>query len=182
MIPQHETIQISNVYNTIVVAICFNDQPWTQIDSGAKCSDTNNVNLLWDIKWFNDICKSLVYMKVDTSDQPIVLTVLNSVPFVKDFSWKILPKYFELNNELIHNDPKHNETVTLNGTCTLTCIQKKVKRFNVDIPDIICDGLYFKLLIAVPDLPINNPRTNLFNCSQSIYGSEELFLQTPYEI
>ena len=153
LIPQHETIPISNVYNKIVDAICFNDQPRTKIDSGDKCSVTNNIDLLWDVKWFDDKRKSLVHMKDDTSDQPIVpeaevklrvkaitstgyvdvqfyflpqfnsnllshCDVLCSSPFAKDFSGQILSKYFELNNELIHNDPKRNGTVNLNHVPT----------------------------------------------------------------
>ena len=54
LIPQQETILINNVYNKIVVTICFNDPPRTQIDSGAKCSVTNNIDLLQDVKWSDD--------------------------------------------------------------------------------------------------------------------------------
>ena len=57
-------------------------------------------------------------------------------------------------------------------------IHKKVKRFNIEIPGIICDGLCYTLLIEVPDLPIDHPRVNFFNCSQLIYGSDELSVQT----
>ena len=53
---------------------------------------------------------------------------------------------------------------------------------NFKIPDIVYNGLYYKLLIAVPDLPINHPSANLFNCYSLIYGSDKLFLQPPYEI
>ena len=69
-------------------------------------------------------------------------------------------------------------------------IHKKVKRFNIEIPGIICGGLCYTLLIEVPDLPIDHNRTNLFICSQLIYESDKqlqknydkLSLKTLYEI
>ena len=79
--------------------------------------------------------------------------VLHSSPFDKDFSGQILTKYFELNNEVIHNNLKQKGRVNLNnnqqyhmdyGTCT--CIDKKVERFNIEIPSIICGGLCYTLL------------------------------------
>ena len=110
-----------------------------------------------------------------------------------------MTKYFDLNNEVIDNDLKHKGRVNLNttqqyhmdyGTCTLTCIHKKVKWFNIEITAIICGELCYTLPIEVLDLPIDNPRENLFNCSHLIYESykqfqnncNELSLQNLYEI
>jgi len=76
------------------------------------------------------------------------------------------------------------------GTCTITCIYKKVKRFNIEITGIICGGLCYMLPIEVPDLPIDHPRANLFNYSQLMYEMDkkfqkkcdELSLKSLYEI
>ena len=177
------------------------------------------MDLLRDVKWFDDKHKSRMYMKGATSDQPIVpeaegklrvkaitrtnyndlqcyyLThftstllsdcdLLRSSTFAKDFSGQILTKYFELNNEVIQNDLKHKGRVNLNNnqqyhmdysTCTLTCIHKKLKRFDIEIPGIIFGGLCYTLPIEVPDQSIDHPRANLFNCSQLMYEGDKKF-------
>ena len=147
-----------------------------------------------DVLHEEDPCSTTDTVSSDDETIPISILsdhdILRSSPFAKDFSGQILTKYFELNNELIHNDPKHKGRINLNSTCTLNCIQKKVKRSNVEIPGVIHGGLCYTLPIKVPDLPIDHPRENLFNCSQFIYQSDkkfrkkcdELLLQTLYAI
>ena len=44
------------------------------------------------------------------------------------------------------------------GTCTLICIHKKLKWFNIEIPGIIWGGLCYTLPIEIPYLLIEHPR------------------------
>ena len=108
--------------------------------------------------------------------------VLRSSPFAIDLSGKILNKYFELNNEDINNDLQKKGRAFLNnqqcyhmdyGTCTLTCIHKKLSWFNVEIPGIIFGGLCYVLPIEIPDLPVDRPRENLLSCSHLMYETDK---------
>ena len=59
------------------------------------------------------------------------------------------------------------------GTCTLTCIYEKIKKFNIKIPGTICGGLCYMLPIDVPNLPIDHPRANLLKFSQLMYKTDK---------
>ena len=107
---------------------------------------------------------------------------MRSTPVAKDFSGQILTKYFELNNEEIDNNLPRKGRVNLNnqqryhmdyGTYNLTCIHKKLKWFNIEIPGIICSGICYMLPIEISDLPIDHPRANLLNCSQLMYDTNK---------
>ena len=92
-----------------------------------------------------------------------------------------MTKYFELNDKNVnHNLQKIGQVDLQNwkqyqmdsSTCTLTCIHNKQKSFNIKIPDITCAGLCFTLLILLPDLPTDHPRSNLFNSYKLIYNAD----------
>ena len=52
--------------------LCFYDDPRAQMDNGAKCSVTNIVDILRDVKWYNKKFKPPVHMKGATSGNIIV--------------------------------------------------------------------------------------------------------------
>lgn len=62
-----EIIPISNVSSNNFDKIHFYDQPCAQMDSGTKCSVTNNIDLLWNVKWYGDKHKPHMHMKGATS-------------------------------------------------------------------------------------------------------------------
>lgn len=47
--------------------IRFYDDPHAQIDGGAECSVTNNVDILQYVIWYDEINKLSLYMRGDTS-------------------------------------------------------------------------------------------------------------------
>ena len=71
-----------------------------------------------------------------------------------------------INQQLYHMDY---------GTCTLTCIHKKVKQLHIKNPSIIQGGLCSTLPLEVPDLQIDHLRANHFNCSQLMYEIDKKF-------
>ena len=88
-------------------------------------------------------------------------------------------KYFDLNNERLHQDlmkkycvdlQKQNEYHMYYGHYNLTCIQNKLKRKNIEISGIVQGGLRFTLPSILPDLPSNHPDTSKLNISKIAYN------------
>lgn len=110
-----------------------------------------------------------------------------------------MTKYFELNDMKLNYDLQKTVKVDLQnkkqyqmdyGIFTLTCLYNKEKRFNIEIPGIICGGLCFMLPIMLSNLPMDRPRANLFNSSQLMYNADqefrkkydELLIKSLYEV
>ena len=68
------------------------------------------------------------------------------------------------------------------STCVLTCIHKKLKCFNTEIPGIICGRFRYILLIDIPDVPFDHHRANLLNCSQLLYKTDKQFQKAGDEL
>ena len=73
-----------------------------------------------------------------------------------------MTKYFDLNNERLHQDIMENGCVDLQkqnryhmdyGHFNLTYIHTKLKRKHIEIPGIVLEGLCFTLPLILPDLP-----------------------------
>ena len=80
--------------------------------------------------------------------------ILRLSPYSKEFLGQVMTKYFDLNNERLHQDLKEKSCVDLQkqneyhmdyGRYTLTCIHNKLKRKNIEIPGIVQGGLCFTL-------------------------------------
>ena len=83
-------------------------------------------------------------------------------------------KYFDLNNERLHQDlmekdcvdlQKQNEYHTDYGHYNLTCIQNKLKRKNIEFPGIVRGGLRFMLPLILSDFTSNHPDSSKLNIS-----------------
>ena len=72
ILPDDETVQIHNLSNKEDKDINFFDFPRAQIDGGAKSSVTNLLEILHNVKWYNDKFKCRVYMKGATSKKVII--------------------------------------------------------------------------------------------------------------
>ena len=60
--------------------------------------------------------------------------LLRSSPHSKKFSGQVMTKYFDLNNEILHQDLMEKGCVDLQKQ---TCIHNKLKRNNIEIPGIV---------------------------------------------
>ena len=72
------------------------DLPRAQMDGGTKCTVTNNLHLLKDVKWYNQWFKLIVTMKGTTSDNIIILEAqgyLQVSTIIKDVTIDVLCYY-----------------------------------------------------------------------------------------
>ena len=70
LLPDDETVKINNVSDK--EERTFFDFPRAQIDGGAKSSVTNLLEVLHDVRWYNDKFKCPVYMRGATSKKLII--------------------------------------------------------------------------------------------------------------
>lgn len=70
ILPDDETVKVNNVSEKEVLQ--FFQTPRTQIDGGAKSSVTNLLEVLHDVKWFDNKFKCRVYMRGTTSKKLII--------------------------------------------------------------------------------------------------------------
>ena len=100
--------------------------------------------------------------------------VLRSSTYAKEFSGQVMTKYFELNDDKVNQDLLSKGSIDLNhqsdyqmdyGSCTLTCVHRKLPCKNIEIPGIIRGGLCFTLPLILPDLPKDHPEACILNSS-----------------
>ena len=58
----YETLQVSNISMNNIDKIYFYDDPRVQMDGGSKCSVTNNVEILYNVQWYDNINKPTVHI------------------------------------------------------------------------------------------------------------------------
>ena len=83
-----------------------------------------------------------------------------------------MTKYFDLNNERLHQDLMEKECVDLQkqneydmdcGNYNLNFRYNKLKRKNIEIPGILREELCFTLHLILPDLPFDHPDASKLN-------------------
>ena len=65
-------INSNDVKDNPVDKFCFYDDPRPQMDDRAKCSVTNKVEILQDVKWFNGKTKTSIQMRGAISGNIII--------------------------------------------------------------------------------------------------------------